>query len=82
VCHELTKDFVMPWKATGLMLTENQLAIVFDIEDSAGTCDEFRFDSFRIFDCGRQTDGFRRVVSYDAIDDLDSHTVVCLSHQL
>ncbi len=55
------------------VLTEDQFAIDFHIEDAAGAFDEFRFDIDGVPDRGCQTDSFRCVVSHHAIGDSNLH---------
>ena len=55
------------------MLRENEVAVDDDIEDASATDDQIRGRAEIRFELGRQTDGFRLVVSSAAISDRDLH---------
>jgi hypothetical protein len=49
------QNLVRFWKAVQFVLRENHVAVNYDVEDSAASTDQFRFDADLVFDCGRQT---------------------------
>ncbi len=60
-------------KPTGLVLRVDEPAIDLHIEYSTLPLDEFGIDSGSCLDRVRQTDGFGRVVSLNAVSNADLH---------
>jgi len=58
---------------TGLMLRVDESAIDLHVKNSTATFDEFRINPGGCFDCVRQTGGFGRVVSLNAVSNADLH---------
>jgi len=73
VRSEVMQDFAVLGESADLMLAEDQSAVDFDIEDAPGAFDQLGFQACGFPDCSRQTDGFRGVVSHDAVGDADLH---------
>ena len=67
------ENFPMLRKAAGLLLTVDQLAIDFDVENAATALDHFDRNAELTLDRVRQTGGLGRVVSLYAILDGNVH---------
>lgn len=67
-------------KAAGAVLGVHHFAVGNDVEDAAGTLDEFGIHVEPLFQVGRQTGGPGVVVSGDAVGNADIH--VDSSHRL
>ena len=65
--RQLTQNFLMCRKLTGLVLTVDESSIQLHVEDSSSASDQFRIDAGRFLDRFRQTGGFRCVVSLYAV---------------
>ena len=61
------KHFVVPGKATDLVLREDELFIHDNIKDAVAALDQLRFDAELVRDFGRQTGGLWEIVSGYAI---------------
>jgi hypothetical protein len=55
------------------VLRVDQRAVDVDVEDPTRAGDQERFAAERVFELGRQTDGFGLVVSLHAVGDRDIH---------
>jgi len=60
-------------KLTGLVLRVDESAVDLHIKNPSAAFDEFRDDPGGCFDCVRQTGGFGRVVSLNAVSNADLH---------
>src|SRR5579871_1202003 len=72
--HELlerSQDLVLLGESSGLVLREDHLPVDDDVEDAVLPLDQLRIDPRSLLDRGRQTGGLGRVVSNDAVRDLD-----------
>ncbi|GEM_PF-2481179 len=70
---QLAEDFVVLGELAGLMLRVDESAIDLHIENPAAAFDEFGINPGSCFDCVRQTGGFGRVVSLNAVGNADLH---------
>lgn len=70
---QLAEDFFVFGKLTGLMLRVDESAINLHIENPTAAFDEFGYHPRGSFDCVRQTGGFGRVVSLNAVSNADLH---------
>ncbi len=52
---DFRQNLVRFWKAAQFVLGENHVAVDDDVEDSAASTDQFRFDAELVFDGGCQT---------------------------
>ena len=73
IAFQLRDDFIVFRKNSGVALRVNLLAFGDDIEDASVTFDQLALDTSRCSHCIRQTDGFGRVVSLDAVRDGNVH---------
>jgi len=60
-------------KATGFVFAVNEPAVNLDVEDASGPLDERWLNAEFVLDGGRQTGGFRVVVSLHAVGNGDVH---------
>ncbi len=60
-------------KLAGFVLAVDQIAIDFDVEDSAAATDQLAINPDVAFDICRQTDGHRLVISLHAVLDRNVH---------
>jgi hypothetical protein len=67
---------VVPDVAAGLVLRVHQLSVDFDVEDASVAPDLLDPDSELLLDRGRQTGGYRIVVSDSAEGDDDLHELL------
>jgi hypothetical protein len=63
ICLQLVEDLCVLRKPSGLLLGKDQLAVGFDLENTAAASDQFHFDTRFFFDFGRQTGSPGKVVS-------------------
>ena len=73
LAFQLRDDLIVFRKNSGLVLRVNLLAIGDDIEDASAAFDQLALDTSRCSQRIRQTDGFGRVVSLDAVRDGNVH---------
>ncbi len=73
IVFQLRDDFIVFRKNSGVVLRVNLLAFGDDIEDASAAFDQLALDTCRCSHCIRQTDGFGRVVSLDAVRDGNVH---------
>ena len=73
IVFQLRDDFIVFRKNSGVVLRVNLLAFGDDIENASAAFDQLALDTSRCSHCIRQTDGFGRVVSLDAVRDGNVH---------
>ena len=67
LAFQLCDDLIVFRKDSGVVLRVNLVAIGDDIKDTSAAFDQFALDTSCCSHCIRQTDGFGRVVSLDAV---------------
>jgi hypothetical protein len=66
------RDLLERREAVFLFLREDQPAVEHDFELSARSADQARLDAVRLFDLSRQTGGSGKIVSLNAVGDLEA----------
>lgn len=67
------QDFLVLWKASGIVLAVDQLPVDFHIEDAPTPLDHLTLDAHSFPNRLRQTGGLRCVISLNAVLDRNLH---------